>query len=325
MLLAGDIGGTKTLLGLYSADAPRPEPIDIRTYPTRAFHDFGEMLNAFEHDTARPLAPFAVALGVAGPVLGRQARLTNVDWSVDVDRIVERLQTPNVALLNDLEAMATAVPLLRGDEIETLQEGTPANGGNAVLIAAGTGLGQAYLHRVGGRLRPVASEGGHADFAARTDREIELVRELRERFGRAEVEQVLSGPGLVNLHRFTHRGAGCPVVEDPSADDTPARVSQGALSGRCQFCVLALRMFVEAYGAEAGNLALRGVASAGVFIGGGIAPKILPAMRNGSFLETFLDKHPMRVLLEQMPVHIVLNADAGLLGAAVKACEILHS
>jgi glucokinase len=324
MLLAGDIGGTKTLLGLYSADAPRPEPIDVRTYPTHAFHDFVEMLNAFERDTARPLAPHGVAFGVAGPVLGRQAHLTNVNWGVDVDGIVERLQTPNVSLLNDLEAMATAVPLLRRDELETLQEGTPGPEGNAVLIAAGTGLGQAYLHRVDGHLRPVASEGGHADFAARTDREIDLVRELRERFGRAEVEQVLSGPGLVHLHHFTHRGAGCPVVEDPSADDTPARVSQGALSGRCQFCVLALRMFVEAYGAEAGNLALRGVATAGVFIGGGIAPKILPAMRDGAFIQTFLNKGPMRVLLERMPVHIVLNADAGLLGAAVKACEILH-
>jgi glucokinase len=133
---------------------------------------------------------------------------------------------------------------------------------------------------------------------------------------------VLSGPGLVNLHRFTHRGSGCAVVDDTTADDAPARITQGALSGRCQFCVEALRMFVEAYGAEAGNLALRGVASAGVFIGGGIAPKILPAMRDGSFMRAFVGKEPMRALLEQVPVHVVLNSDAGLLGAAVKAREI---
>jgi glucokinase len=323
MLLAGDIGGTKTLLGLFSADTPRPEPIDVRTYPTRTFKGFIDILSAFERDTARLLAPDAAAFGVAGPVLGRQAHLTNVDWSVDADHIVERLQTPRVGLLNDLEAMALGVPVLRADELEPLQRGHAAPEGNAVLIAAGTGLGQAYLHRVDGRLRPVASEGGHADFAARTDREIELLRELRERFGRAEVEQVLSGPGLVNLHHFTHRGSGCPVVDDPAAEDTPARVSQGALSGRCQFCAEALRMFVDVYGAEAGNLALRGVASSGVFIGGGIAPKILPALRDGSFMRTFLTKEPLRALLEQMPVHIVLNPDTGLLGAAVKAREIL--
>jgi len=322
MLLAGDVGGTKTLLGLFSAETPRPEPVDVRTYPTHAFRGFVDILNAFERDIAGPLTPDSVAFGVAGPVLGRHARLTNVDWDVDIDSIAERLQTPHVALLNDLEAMATGVPLLRDDELEPLQRGTPDSRGNAVLIAAGTGLGQAYLHRVEGRLRPVASEGGHADFAARTDREMELVRELRTRFGRAEVEQVLSGPGLVNLHHFTHRGSGCPVVDHPTDDDTPARISQGALSGRCQFCVEALRMFVEAYGAEAGNLALRGVASAGVFIGGGIAPKILPALRDGSFMRTFLSKEPLRTLLEQMPVHIVLNPDAGLLGAAVKAREI---
>jgi glucokinase len=322
MLLAGDIGGTKTLLGLFSADAPRPAPIEVRTYPTHAFRGFLEILNAFERDTARPLAPTAVALGVAGPVLARHARLTNVAWTIDADEIAERLQTPHVALLNDLEAMATAVPLLRADELEALQSGHAAAHGHAVLIAAGTGLGQAYLHRVNGSLHPAPSEGGHADFAPRTDRELELVKELRQRFGRAEVEQVLSGPGLVNLHRFTHRGAGCPVVDDTKADDAPARISQGALTGRCQFCVEALRMFVDAYGAEAGNLALRGVASAGVFIGGGIAPKILPALRDGSFMRAFLAKEPMRGLLEQMPVHVVLSPDAGLVGAAVKARAI---
>jgi glucokinase len=322
MLLAGDVGGTKTLLGLFSTDAPRPAPIDVRTYPTHAFRSVIDMLNAFERDTARPLAPQAVGLGVAGPIRGRWARLTNVAWTIDADEIAERLQTRHVALLNDLEAMATAVPLLRDEELEALQVGTAAEQGHAVLIAAGTGLGQAYLHRVNGSLRAAASEGGHADFAARSDRELELVRELRGRFGRAEVEQVLSGPGLVNLHRFTHRGAGCPVVEDAHADDAPARISQGAITGRCQFCVEALRMFVEAYGAEAGNLALRGVASAGVYIGGGIAPKILPALRDGAFMRAFLSKEPMRTLLERMPVHVVLNSDAGLVGAAVKAREI---
>ena len=200
-----------------------------------------------------------------------------------------------------------------------------ASGGNAVAIAAGTGLGQAYLHRVGSRLHPVASEGGHADFAARTDRELELVKMLRDLYGRAEVEQVLSEPGLVNLHRFTHRGSGCPVVDDVAADDTPARITRGALSGRCQFCVEALRMFVDAYGAETGNLALRGMAAAGVFIGGGIAPKILPTLRDGRFMNAFRAKAPMHPLLEQFPVNVILNPDTGLIGAAVRAREIMGS
>ena len=320
MLLAGDVGGTKTLLGLFRPDDTRPTPVDVRAYPTRDFDSFVAMIDAFERDTPQHLRPRAVVLGVAGPVLGRRARLTNVDWDIDADVIAARLST-SVTLVNDLEAMAIGVPVLAGEELAVLQEGQARDDGSVVVIAAGTGLGQAYLHRVDGRLRPVASEGGHADFAARSDREIELVRMLRERYGRAEVEQVLSGPGLINLHRFTHRGSGCPVVSDLASAGAPAQVSQAALAGRCQFCVEALRMFIEAFGAETGNLALRGVAAGGVFIGGGIAPKILSAIRQGSFMQAFLAKDPMRDLLARMPVHVILNPHAGLLGAAVRGCE----
>ena len=323
MILAGDVGGTKTLLGLFAPDTPRPRLIESRSYTTNDFGSFTAILDAFERDVASTLAPAAVAIGVAGPVLGQRARLTNIEWDIDTSVIAGRVNTSDVALLNDLEAMATAVPVLAGDELEPLQRGTPREGGNAVVIAAGTGLGQAYLHRVRERLRPVPSEGGHADFAARTDREIEFVRMFRERLGRVELEQVLSGPGLLNLHRFTHRGSGCSVVDDLEAADAPAQVSQGAMSGRCQFCAEALRMFVEAYGAEAGNLALRGVATAGVFVGGGIAPKILPALQDGAFMRAFLAKRPMDELLARMPVHVILNPDAGLIGAAVHGCELL--
>lgn len=325
MLLAGDIGGTKTLLGLFSEDGPRPKPVATFAYPTHAFASFEAILDAFERDTKGALAPAAAAIGVAGPVMGHRASLTNIAWDVDADSIGKRVKTSRVGLLNDLEALAAAVPVLNEDELETLQAGTPRDEGNAVVIAAGTGLGQAYLHHVDGRWRPVASEGGHADFAARNEREIELVRMLRDSYGRAEVEQVLSGPGLVNLHRLTHRGAGCSVVDEATTQEAPARIAQGALSGRCQFCVEALRMFVDAYGAEAGNLALRGVATAGVFVGGGIAPKILPALRDGAFTRSFLAKEPMRALLSRVPVKVILNQDAGLLGAAVRAREILES
>jgi glucokinase len=319
MLLAGDVGGTKTLLGLFDLAVPRPHAVAIHAYVTNAYPSFTAILDAFARDVSQPFSVTAAAAGVAGPVFGRTARLTNILWDISADEITARFGVAHVGLLNDLEAMAYSVEVLAGEELAILQRGEPRPGGNAVLIAAGTGLGEAYLHRIDRRFKPLPSEGGHADFAARTDREIELVRMLRELYGRAEVEQVLSGPGLVNLHRFTHRGTECPVVTDRTAPNAPALVSQGALSGRCQFCAEALRMFVSAYGAEAGNLALRGVASAGVFIGGGVAPKILPVMVTGGFMEAFLAKSPMTELVSRVPVSVILNPEAGLLGAAVYA------
>ena len=267
----------------------------------------------------------AAAIGVAGPVVDRRARLTNVDWDVTADEIAGRLDTRRVALLNDLEVMAHSIPVLNNGELIVLQRGAGKREGNMVVISAGTGLGEAYLRRIDGRVVPGPSEGGHADFAARTDREIDFLRMLRERFGRAEVEQVLSGPGLVNLHRFTHGGDDCDAVRDLEPHEMPAAISAAALDGRCPACGEALSMFVEAYGAEAGNLALRGVATGGVFIGGGIAPKVLPALQDGRFMEAFRAKPPMTELLSAMPVQVIMNPDAGLVGAAVAADELARS
>jgi len=322
MLLAGDVGGTKTLLGLFERGDRRPVPRASYTYATNAYDSFGAILDAFVRDFGGTLAVEAVALGVAGPVVGNHARLTNVLWDIAADDVSAHLNAAHVRLLNDLEAMAMSVEVLTSDDVAVLQEGVPRADGNAAVIAAGTGLGQAYLHRVGGRLRPVPSEGGHADFAARTDRELELVRMLRDLYGRVEVEHVLSGNGILNLHRFTHRGGQCSVLSDDAVPDTPALVSQAGLTGRCQGCADALRMFVSAYGAEAGNLALRGVATSGLFVGGGIAPKILPALTNGSFMEAFVAKAPMDQLLAKVPVKVILCPDAGLIGAAVHAQEL---
>ena len=198
-----------------------------------------------------------------------------------------------------------------------------ASRANAALIAAGTGLGEALLHRMNGRLVPIPSEGGHADFGARTDRELELVRMLRERYGRASVEHVVSGRGLLNLHAFTHRGGECMATDGVSDEEKPAHISAAAMTGRCQGCVEAMRMLATAYGAEAGNLALRGLALAGVYIGGGIAPKILPLLRSGFFMEAFRDKGEMADLVARVPVRVILNPDAGLLGAAVYAQSML--
>ena len=322
MLLAGDLGGTKTLLGLFDIGDRRPTASATHAYVTTTFDSFTAILDAFLRDLARPVTIDAVTIGVAGPVVSNRARLTNIPWDISAGEITARLGTKRVQLLNDLEAMANSVDVLTPDEVLLLQHGVVRGDGNAAVIAAGTGMGQAYLHRVNGRLRPVPSEGGHADFAARTDKEIELVRMLRELYGRAEVEHVLSGPGLVNLHRFTHRGGECGMLEGVDPRDAPPRISQAGLSGRCQGCADALARFVSAYGAEAGNMALRGVAVSGLYVGGGIAPKILPALKSGRFMDAFLAKEPMSELVSKVPVKVILNPEAGLLGAAVYAQEL---
>jgi glucokinase len=323
MLLAGDIGGTKTLLGLFDEARPRPRLVTRRSYETNAFDSFSAILDAFARDVGDSFPVSAAAAGVAGPVIGDRAALTNIDWDISSGEIAGRCSTGSVRLLNDLEAMANSVEVLTPDELVVLQAGVPRADGNAVVIAAGTGLGEAYLHRVNGRLRPVASEGGHADWAARTDREAGLLLMLRDDFGRGEVEHVLSGPGLRNIHRFTHGGEDCDQVRGLPPDEVPPAISRAALERRCPKCVEALSMFVSAYGAEAGNLALRGVATAGVFVGGGIAPKILPALEDGRFMEAFRAKGVMTELLSKVPVKVIVNPEAGLLGAAVAAGELI--
>jgi glucokinase len=321
MLLAGDIGGTKTLLGLFDPRPARPRPIVVRTFTTLDFSDLPAMIESFRTDPAVVGAPLdAACFGVAGPVTGDTAQLTNVPWRVDARQLARTFDIGHTALLNDLQAMAYAVPVLQPSELHGVQAGEPLRGGNMALIAAGTGLGEALLHNVAGRFIPSPTEGGHADFAARTERDIDVLRALIQRVGRAEVESVLSGPGLVNLYRVTH-GARCAEV-NPDDADAPALITSAALDGRCASCVEALNLFVEAYGAEAGNLALRSMSTGGLFIGGGIAPKILPALTDGRFLRAFLDKSPMHELLVHMPVQIILNAEAGLLGAAVYAAGL---
>jgi glucokinase len=318
MLLAGDIGGTKTLLGLFVPDDRRPVLKTVSAFVTLDHPSLVHMVGGFL-ETAGPLTVEAACFGVAGPVREQRAELTNIPWAVAASEIASAFSFPSVSLLNDLEAMAFGVSALDPHELAVLQRGQPVAGGNGALIAAGTGLGEAMLHRVDGRLVPAASEGGHADYSPRTGAEVGLMQMLTSLHGRAEWEQVLSGRGLVNLHRFTHPGgcdaSGLPL--DPVRG--PRIISRAALEGRCSRCVEALEMFATAYGAEAGNLALRYVATAGVFLGGGIAPKILPALQKPAFLDAFRSKPPMTAFLETIPVSVVLNEETALLGAAVFA------
>jgi len=337
VILAADVGGTKTYVGLYQRNSrprgasamsvfdERPRSLLVREYPTLEFESLDAIVGVFARESSAHDVE-AIAIGVAGPVLGLTARLTNVPWLADAAPIARRFGNAPTRLLNDLEAMAYSVPVLEPDELEVLQEGEPVASGNAALIAAGTGLGEALLHNVGGRFIPSASEGGHADFAARTPRELALVAELTDRYGRVDNERVISGPGLVNVYRFTHADGGpegppyeCPVDPDAEPADLPAHISAAALEHQCPRCEEALEIWVQAYGAEAGNLALRAMATAGVYLGGGIAPKILPALDNGLFIEAFCDKPPLVDLLRTLPVSVILNPTAGLIGAAVAA------
>ena len=339
MLLAGDIGGTKTLLGLFDVSVPRPRPVAVEEFVTLD-HDSLEAIVTRFLDSRRlpPARLLAASFGVAGAITDQTANLTNVPWRVRAATVKEKLGLHRVHLLNDLEALAYAVPVLADDELAVLQKGTPVASGNAAVIAAGTGLGESMLLNVDGRFHPGESEGGHADFAARTPRELDMVAGLTRLYGRVSNEHVLSGPGLVNVYRYTHDALngsgedwapdralceGVGTVEDPS--DVPARISASALDHRCARCVDALELFVAAYGAEAGNVALRTVATAGVFVGGGIAPRILPALQSGTFIEAFRAKAPLDDLVARIPVSVILNSKAGLLGAAVHAAMAAES
>ena len=324
MILAGDIGGTKTLLGLFDAAPARPRPVVVRSFGTLDHPELQTMIAEFLKDgDARDAASAHGAIdtacfGVAGPVIDETVRVTNVPWFVDARRVAGALGITRVALLNDLEALAHAVPVLREPETHVLQQGEALRGGSIGLIAAGTGLGQAMLHNINGRFVPLASEAGHADFAARTEREIALTRELTARLGRADVEHVVSGRGFPYIHRVAH-SQPCTAAIDLESHDAPAAITAAALERRCAGCVETLEMFVEAYGAEAGNLALRAVSTGGLYIGGGIAPKILPALTTGLFMRAFRAKPPLDPMLSAMPVKVILNAESGLLGAAVFA------
>jgi glucokinase len=338
MLLAGDIGGTKTLLGLFGRAPERPAPIEIGEFATLVYDSLETMILEFlRAQNVKPRQIDAACFGVAGAVTERVARMTNVPWLVDIAAVVETVGLPKGMLLNDLEALAHAVPVLAADELAVLQQGIPLSSGNAAVIAAGTGLGEAVMLNIDGRFVPGASEGGHADFAARTPRELELVAELTRVFGRVSVENVVSGRGLVNIYQFTHDAFGSVPASNAGgvtparlcaavgmvrdAAELPARISHSALERRCPHCVETMEMFVSAYGAEAGNIALRTVATAGVYVGGGIAPKILPLLESGAFLDAFRAKEPMADLVATIPVSVILNRESGLLGAAVHAME----
>ncbi|HYB72707.1 MAG TPA: glucokinase [Candidatus Sulfotelmatobacter sp.] len=326
MILAGDIGGTKTALALFD-EGPGPlAPAREATLPSGEFASLEAAARRFL-DAGPAVTVTAACFGVAGPVIGGRAVTTNLPWEVEERRLAEAIPAPRVRLLNDLEAAAHGVLLLRPDELETMQAGR-SQPGNSVLIAAGTGLGEAILFWDGRRYSALASEGGHANFAPRNDLEIALLRYLWKEHPHLSYERVLSGPGLFNIYRFLRDGGHAP--EEPELRDRMARedpsavISEVGLAGGNPLCEKALDLFASIYGAEAGNLALKAMAVGGVFVGGGIAPRIRGKLADGTFLTAFRDKGRFAELLASIPVHLVLNPRAPLLGAAQVARELLQ-
>ena len=321
MILAGDIGGTWTRLALFERQDGQLVMAVDKTYRSRDYDGLAQVVRQFEQDHRRGSIEHA-AFGVAGPVRGGQAKATNLPWLIDCARLAHELdlKVENVDLINDLAANAWGAVALTPEDLTVLNEGVPDAAGNAAVIAAGTGLGEAGLFWDGQRHRVFASEGGHVDFAPRNELEIELLRYLLARYSRVSYERVLSGPGLRNIYRFlrdTGRGEESQqIVEAMRKADPAAVISREALSGDDALCVQALDLFVAIYGAAAGNLALKLMASAGVYVGGGIAPYIIEKLKDPTFMGAFTGKGRMKDLLQEMPVRVITNDQTALLGAA---------
>jgi glucokinase len=318
MILAGDIGGTNTRLALFDGSPTKLAPIVIQVFPSRGHSGPEEILREFRGQHGQAIE--AASFGIAGPVRHGRSQTPNLPWVVDSASMAEVLGLPAVDLVNDLEANAYGIAELGPEDLAVLHPGAPDAGGNRALISAGTGLGEAGLLADGDVYRPYPSEGGHCDFAPQNETEIHLLQHLMARFGHVSFERVLSGPGLYNIYQF-FRDTG--RAEEPSwlAEEIRERdpstvISQHGLKGSCDLCVQTLDLFVSFYGAEAGNLALKAMATGGIFIGGGIAPKILPKLREPSFLKAFTAKGRVSGVLEAIPVSVILNDKTALLGAA---------
>jgi glucokinase len=323
-ILAGDVGGTKTELGLFSVVGGRLRPIKKERFINRDHKGPGEVIKEFlGPENSGEIA--AASLGVAAPVEGGRAALTNISWTIDAGYIKERFGIKNVWIINDLVATGWGLPLLSAGDMVVLQEGRPRKG-NAALIAAGTGLGETILFWDGTTRIPSASEGGHADFAPRDAIETGLLEFLIKRYGHVSYERVLSGTGLKNVYDFLIESEGLPVsprLTGRFQKEDPASVvsDEAKKEGGDETCRRALELFISIYGAEAGNLALKAMAVGGVYVGGGIAPKMIEPLKRGGFIKALIDKGRFKGFLSNVPVYVILNAETALLGAAHHAAR----
>ena len=317
MILAGDIGGTNTRLAFFEGTPKHLNPLAIEVFPSRDHKGLAEIARIFldRHNQNAQAAVF----GIAGAVVDGRVEATNLPWVVDSQHLTSELGIDRVELINDLLANAHGIALLDDSDFVVLNPGSPSPTGNRALISAGTGLGEAGLLAHAEGYEPFPSEGGHVDFAPRNELEIELLRYLMDRFERVSYERVLSGPGLHNIYQFlrdTGRGEEPSwLAEQMTHGDPSAAIATSALEGTSDICVQALDIFVSVYGAEAGNLALKVVATGGMFVGGGIAPKIIRKLSSSTFIKAFTAKGRMSHLLEDIPVRVITNDKTALLGA----------
>jgi len=317
-LLVGDIGGTKTVLAVAETNGAAIRLIGEKRYPSRDFRSLEEVVTRFRAETG--LACEKAAFAVAGPVRDDRSETTNLSWDLDARRLEQALGLSEVRLLNDLEAVAWGIAALGPDDFEVLHPGEENAVGNACVVAAGTGLGEAGMHWDGVLHRPFATEGGHADFSPRDDLELALLRGLQERFGHVSWERLVSGMGISNIYRFLLQRHGAAISkslqEAIDAGDAAAAIAGAAADGSCPVCAETMQLFMDLYGREAGNAALKHMALGGVYLGGGIAPKNLNLLHRGPFLNAFFDKGRMETLMRRMPVKVVLEQRAPLFGAA---------
>jgi glucokinase len=345
LLLAGDIGGTKTILRLVESSQGETD-LNARyekRYPSHDFPDLVPMVQSFlaeaKHETNLATVPEKACFAIAGPVVNNTCKLTNLGWTLTADRLSDQLTIPKVSLINDFAAVGYGVLGLQASDLHTLQAGTPEEHAPIAVIGAGTGLGQGFLIHMAGAYQVFSSEGGHADYAPRTELEFQLSRYLLEQFNieRISAERIVSGQGIVWIYRFLrdrgHATESPDIAEvmrawesqlgrSEKTVDPAAAISQAALGKRDTLSEKTMQLFIESYGAEAGNLALKLLPYGGLYIAGGIAAKNLSLMQEGSFLQAFTLKGRMRSLMERVPVHVVLNPQVGLMGAALCAARL---
>jgi glucokinase len=319
MILAADIGGTKVNLALFRQANDHLEQVDEARFESQKYSGLEDILNEFCQKEHPQIG--RAAFGIAGPIKEGVCDVTNLPWVVDVKNLKKQLGLESVWLINDLAAMACAVPFLQDSELEVLQRGQGMEEGRVAVIAAGTGLGQAFLIPDGtGRYLLIDSEGGHCDFAPRAELEMELLDFLNQKLGRTSIEQVLSGPGLYNIYQFLiecHSFEEPPWLAQEIKEGDPGEViTQNGLQGKSPACAKALEMLVSLYGAIAGDLGLQLLTRGGLYIGGGIAPKILPLIKSGLFMESFYSKGQFKPFMREIPVKVILNEKASLLGLA---------
>ncbi len=319
MILAADIGGTKVNLALFRQENNHLELVDTAKFESQNYSGLEEILDEYCQSEHPELE--RAGFGIAGPVKDGKCDVTNLPWVVDVESLKKRLGIDAVWLINDLAAMACAVPFLPEAELKVLQEGRPEEGGRIGVLAAGTGLGEAFLlPDQSGRYLILDSEGGHCDFSPRTELEMELLRFLTGKFGRTSIERVLSGPGLYNIYQFLreHHSFEEPpwLTGELQEGDPGVVITKHGLENTSAACEKALEMFVSLYGAIAGNLALQLLTRGGLYIGGGIAPNILPLIKSGLFMDSFYSKGRFKSLMREIPVKVILNDQASLFGVA---------